>query len=162
MTTPAVEVVQVSKPGFWINVEGEEFFLPFEQYPWFERASLRAVFNVHLLHGFHLRWPDLDVDLELDALQHPEKYPLRFDPKPEADVKMHYDSTFDQLGISFGAGRCLESDEVGEGVVFDYDKDGNVVGVEMESAVRRLNLPEDAKRALVKALEKATAEAKNR
>jgi len=30
-----------------------------------------------LLHGFHLYWPDLDVDLEIDNLENPEKYPLK-------------------------------------------------------------------------------------
>ncbi len=79
-TTAAVDVVQISKHALWLNVDGEEFFMPFERYPWFERATLGEVFNVELLHGFHLRWLDLDVDLELDALRHPEKYPLRFDP----------------------------------------------------------------------------------
>ena len=82
-TTAAVEVVHISKHGLWITVGGEEFFLPFDLYPWFQRAALRSVFNVQLLHGFHLRWPDLDVDLELDALRHPENYPLRFDPVQE-------------------------------------------------------------------------------
>ncbi|MEW6241535.1 MAG: hypothetical protein AB1564_12070 [Chloroflexota bacterium] len=25
---------------------------------------------------FH--WPDLDIDIELEALQHPERFPLKF------------------------------------------------------------------------------------
>jgi hypothetical protein len=29
------------------------------------------------LHGYHLYWPDLDVDLEIDNLKNPEKYPLK-------------------------------------------------------------------------------------
>jgi predicted RNase H-like HicB family nuclease len=82
-TTATVEVVSVSKHGLWLHVEGEEFFLPFEKYPWFGGAPLLSVFRVELLHGFHLRWPNLDVDLEIDALRHPERYPLRFDPVPE-------------------------------------------------------------------------------
>ena len=83
-TTPTrVEVVHVSKHGFWVSVDDEELFLSFEQYPWFETATVASGFNVELMHGFHLRWPDLDVDLELDSLRHPENYPLRFDPKPE-------------------------------------------------------------------------------
>ncbi len=86
-TTAAVEVVQVSKHGLWLYVQGEEFFLPFERYPWFERAPLRSVFNVELLHGFHLRWEDLDVDLEVESLRHPEKYPLRFDPIEGKQIK---------------------------------------------------------------------------
>jgi len=74
------EVVGVSNHGFWVAVDAEELFLPFREYPWFEKAPLRSVFNVELLHGMHLRWPELEVDLELDCLRHPENYPLRFDP----------------------------------------------------------------------------------
>jgi hypothetical protein len=31
---------------------------------------------VELLHGFHLHWPELDVDLELQSLQAPDQFPL--------------------------------------------------------------------------------------
>ena len=79
-TTAAIEVVHVSKHGFWLNVQGDELFLSFADFPWFQTARLSSVFNVELIHEFHLRWPDLDVDLELDCVRHPEKYPLRFDP----------------------------------------------------------------------------------
>jgi len=34
-----------------------------------------------LLHGYHLYWPELDVDLEIDNLENPEKYPLKFNSK---------------------------------------------------------------------------------
>ena len=79
ITAPA-EVVHVSKRGLWLAVHEEEFFLAFQEYPWFEKAPVRSIFHVELLHGVHLRWPELDVDLELDSLRHPDKYPLRFDP----------------------------------------------------------------------------------
>lgn len=32
--------------------------------------------HVKLLHRHHLYWPDLDVDLELEFLRHPVKYPV--------------------------------------------------------------------------------------
>jgi len=38
---------------------------------------LNSIQNVQLLHGFHLYWPELDVDLEIDNLENPEKYPLK-------------------------------------------------------------------------------------
>ncbi|WP_420886735.1 DUF2442 domain-containing protein [Candidatus Kuenenia stuttgartensis] len=28
----------------------------------------------------HLHWPDLDIDLEIDSLENPEKYPLVYKP----------------------------------------------------------------------------------
>lgn len=79
ITAARVEVVHVSRHGFWLNVDDEELFLSLQEYPWFEAAPLTSVFNVQLLHGFHLRWPDLDVDLELESLRNPESYPLRFE-----------------------------------------------------------------------------------
>jgi hypothetical protein len=79
-TTAAVEVVHVSKHGFWLNIDGEELFLSFGEFPWFETAPLHSIFDVELRHGFHLCWPDLDIDLEVDSIRHPEKYPLHFDP----------------------------------------------------------------------------------
>jgi hypothetical protein len=37
---------------------------------------LPSFLQVERLHGEHLRWPALDVDLELDAIRRPERYPL--------------------------------------------------------------------------------------
>jgi hypothetical protein len=31
---------------------------------------------VEFSHGRHLYWPDLDVDLDLERIEHPEKFPL--------------------------------------------------------------------------------------
>jgi hypothetical protein len=74
--TSQVEVLNISQHGFWIYVNEEELFLPFEHFPWFKEASISAVLNLQLLHQHHLYWPDLDVDLELDSIKSPEKYPL--------------------------------------------------------------------------------------
>lgn len=74
--TSYVEIQEISKHGIWIYVKGREYFLPYKDYPWFKEAKISEVCNVQLLSGMHLHWPDLDVDLELEALQYPEKYPL--------------------------------------------------------------------------------------
>jgi hypothetical protein len=34
------------------------------------------VFNVEELAAGHLHWPDLDVDLDLERIEHPERFPL--------------------------------------------------------------------------------------
>lgn len=74
--TSAVEVSNVSKHGFWILVEGQEHFLPFEEFPWFKHATIEAIFHLERPAPRHLRWPDLDVDLSLSSIEHPERYPL--------------------------------------------------------------------------------------
>jgi hypothetical protein len=71
-----VEVLNVSPHGFWLWVAGQEHFLYFEQCPWFRKATLSQLFAVELHHGEHLYWPELDVELHLDRIAHPEKYPL--------------------------------------------------------------------------------------
>ena len=71
-----VEVTQITPNGVWLLAKGVEYFLSYQQYPWFKNATVAQIYHVQLLYGFHLRWPDLDVDLEIDSLIHPEKYPL--------------------------------------------------------------------------------------
>ncbi|MCX7030241.1 MAG: DUF2442 domain-containing protein [Spirochaetes bacterium] len=71
-----VEVANIDQFGFWIIVGGREHFLPFKDFPWFRQATLDQILRVELLHDDHLRWPDLDVDLCLDSIEHPESYPL--------------------------------------------------------------------------------------
>lgn len=72
----AAEVVQISPHGIWVDVSGCEYFMPYKDYPWFCEATVSQIQNVNLIHGCHLHWPDLDVDLDIDSLEQPEKYPL--------------------------------------------------------------------------------------
>lgn len=70
------EVTNVSGHGLWILVSGEELFLPFDKFPWFRDAPIGKVTNVERPQPHHLYWPDLDVDLHLDSIRNPEKFPL--------------------------------------------------------------------------------------
>lgn len=74
--TSDVEVTVISKQGFWLLVSGREFFLPFDLFPWFRNAAVGDIMNVTLPHQQHLYWPSLDVDLAVDSLEYPERYPL--------------------------------------------------------------------------------------
>jgi hypothetical protein len=69
------EVTNISKHGFWLFLDNRELFLPFELFPWFKGASVQAILNVERPYSGHLHWPDLDVDLEVESIKHPEKYP---------------------------------------------------------------------------------------
>ena len=70
------EVLNVSPHGFWLFVAGREYFLGFDAFPWFRKASVGQLSNVELSLGHHLYWPDLDVDLDLERREHPEEFPL--------------------------------------------------------------------------------------
>lgn len=73
----SISVENITPFGLWILVKGKEYFLSYRDYPYFKDQTVRSIQNVELLHGFHLYWPDLDVDLEIDNLENPEKYPLK-------------------------------------------------------------------------------------
>ena len=70
------EVVHIHAHGIWVAVGDREYSLPFKDFPWFREARISDVLNVQLHHGHHLHWPDLDVDLSLDSLEDPSRYPL--------------------------------------------------------------------------------------
>ena len=74
--TSAVEVTNMDRVGLWILVHEKEYFLPYEQYPWFRDAKIDQVVNVQLLHEDHLHWPELDLDLCIESLEQPDKHPL--------------------------------------------------------------------------------------
>src|SRR5881296_3539075 len=74
-TSPA-EVTNVSPHGFWLFVGDRELFVPFKEFPWFREASVREIANVQLPSPHHLYWPDLDIDLAVESIDHPERYPL--------------------------------------------------------------------------------------
>jgi len=71
-----VEVTNVSSHGFWLFLKEREHFLPFDDFPWFRDATIGQLTNVELPADHHLYWPELDVDLAVEALTHPERYPL--------------------------------------------------------------------------------------
>ena len=74
--TSEVEVTNISQHGFWILLKDKELFVPFQEFPWFREASVGAILNVELPHSGHLYWPDLDIDLAVESIEHPERFPL--------------------------------------------------------------------------------------
>ncbi len=70
------EITNISEHGFWIFFKEKEYFLPFDQFPWFKNATVKQISDVRLWHDQHLHWPGLDVDLSFNIIEHPEKYKL--------------------------------------------------------------------------------------
>ena len=52
--------------------------------------------------------------------------------------KVTYDAEVDAAYIRFSRERVQESEEVAQGIVLDYDKDGRIVGMEVLDAKRHL------------------------
>jgi uncharacterized protein YuzE len=55
-------------------------------------------------------------------------------------MKLSYYSDSDSLYIDLSAKPSAESREVSKGVVLDYDKEGNLVGIDIDNASRKLDL----------------------
>lgn len=71
-----VEIQSISRFGIWLLVQGKEYFIPYEQFPWFKDAKVGQILNVTLSPTGKLHWPDLDVDLSVEILKTPARYPL--------------------------------------------------------------------------------------
>jgi hypothetical protein len=74
--TSKVEVTNVSRQGFWLLLTRRELFVPFAAFPWFRDASIGQILAVERPSPGHLYWPQLDVDLAVESIEHPERYPL--------------------------------------------------------------------------------------
>lgn len=56
-------------------------------------------------------------------------------------MKVTYDPEVDVLRIVLSSAEIEESDEDKPGVILDYDKDGNIVGMEILDASKRIENP---------------------
>lgn len=81
--TSAIEVTNVSRHGFWLFIGEKELFLSFEHFPWFREVSISQLLNVELPQPHHLYWPDLDVDIAVESIVYPERYPLVSKVRPD-------------------------------------------------------------------------------
>jgi hypothetical protein len=72
----AVEVTNISGHGFWLLLDDEEMFVPFADFPWFRDAPVGQILHVERPQPQHLYWPEMDVDLHIDSIRHPDRFPL--------------------------------------------------------------------------------------
>ena len=74
--TSRVEVANISRQGFWLLLDDRELFVSFQDFPWFANAPVAKILNVEWPQADHLHWPDLDIDLSVESIEHPERFPL--------------------------------------------------------------------------------------
>jgi uncharacterized protein YuzE len=57
-------------------------------------------------------------------------------------MKLNYYPDTDSLYIDLSEKTSVDSREISEGVVLDYDADGNLVGIDIDNASLKINLKE--------------------
>ncbi|ADE13343.1 conserved hypothetical protein [Nitrosococcus halophilus Nc 4] len=72
-----VEVTNISKHGIWLLAHDRELFMSYENFPWFKNVTVAKILNVEEPSPDHFYWPDLDVDLTAEIIEHPERFPLK-------------------------------------------------------------------------------------
>ena len=55
-------------------------------------------------------------------------------------MTLNYDSTTDSLYIDLSSKTNSDSREISEGIVLDYDVDGNVTGIDIDNASNKVDL----------------------
>ena len=76
-STSGVEVTHISSHGVWLLAHDKEFFMSYEDFPWFRDQAVKSILKVEEPSPGHFYWPDIDVDLTEDMIEHPEKFPLQ-------------------------------------------------------------------------------------
>lgn len=72
-----VEVTNISSHGIWLLTGNKEFFMSYEDFPWFKNATVRDILTVEQPSPSHFYWPNLDVDLSIEIIQNPQHFPLK-------------------------------------------------------------------------------------
>ena len=74
--TSKAEITHISSHGVWLLAGDKELFMPYTDFPWFKDAPVGKVLNVTEPTPGHFFWPDLDVDLDIESIEHPERFSL--------------------------------------------------------------------------------------
>ena len=73
----AIEVTNISIYGIWLLAHDKELFMSYEDFPWFKDQAVKTIINVVEQSPGHFYWPDIDVDLTEETIEHPERFPLK-------------------------------------------------------------------------------------
>ncbi|MDR0895238.1 MAG: DUF2442 domain-containing protein [Prevotellaceae bacterium] len=66
----------INAQGIMLSVQGNDYFVSYNRVPWLKDARVSDVLNVRMCGHFAIEWEALGVDLEIESLKHPERYPL--------------------------------------------------------------------------------------
>src|SRR5574344_358868 len=69
------EVKFISSDGFLIDVCGTTYFAAFKDFPYLYDLPVSEAYNIKYLGLGDIRWENADIDLNVDILANPAKYP---------------------------------------------------------------------------------------
>ena len=72
----SVSVLMINDKGIMLSVKGNDYFISYNRMPWIKNASITDALNVQMSGRNAIEWPTLNIDLEIDSLKHPKRYPL--------------------------------------------------------------------------------------
>ncbi len=75
--TLSVEVTNISMHGVWLFAHGKELFMSYDDFPWFKDQPVKTILHVEEQSRGHFYWPEIDVDLTEQIIEHPERFPLK-------------------------------------------------------------------------------------
>lgn len=70
-----IEVTHISSHGVWLLTQTEELFMSHDDFPWFKSQAVNAILYVEEPSPNHFYWPEIDIDLTLGMIKHPERVP---------------------------------------------------------------------------------------
>ena len=68
----SVSVLMINAQGMMLSVLGQDYFVSYNRVPWLRDARVSSALNVRMAGPNAIEWPELDVDLEIESLKHPE------------------------------------------------------------------------------------------
>ena len=69
----SVSVLMINAQGMMLSVLGQDYFVSYNRVPWLRDARISSALNVRMAGPNAIEWPELDVDLEIESLKHPER-----------------------------------------------------------------------------------------
>ncbi len=76
-STLGVEVTNISAHGVWLLAHNKELFMSYEDFPWFKDQAIKSIINVEERFPGYFHWPEIDVDLTEEMIEHPGHFPLK-------------------------------------------------------------------------------------
>ena len=71
-----VVVTLRSAYGAWLGSRSKAFLMPYTAFPGFENQPAKSLLSVAGQFPVHFLWPDIDINLTAQSIEHPARLPL--------------------------------------------------------------------------------------